>query len=40
MGFGIFFERKESITELRIMYPNGKHFTGNDGVAVPLQFTC
>jgi hypothetical protein len=41
MGFGIFFgkERKYNF-ELRIMhYSNGNIFTGNDGVAVPLQFT-
>ena len=41
MGFGVFFgkERKYNF-ELRIMhYSNGNIFTGNDGVAVPLQFT-
>ncbi|MFT7442595.1 MAG: hypothetical protein ACI9Q3_000969 [Maribacter sp.] len=41
MGFGVFFgkERKYNV-ELRIMhYSNGNIFTGNDGVAVPLQFT-
>ena len=41
MGFGVFFgkERKYNF-ELRIMhYSNGNIFTGNDGIAVPLQFT-
>jgi hypothetical protein len=41
MGFGVFFgkERKYNL-ELRIMhYSNGNIFTGNDGVAIPLQFT-
>jgi hypothetical protein len=41
MGFGVLFgkERKYNF-ELRIMhYSNGNIFTGNDGVAIPLQFT-
>ncbi|MDG1196081.1 MAG: acyloxyacyl hydrolase [Polaribacter sp.] len=41
MGFGVFFgkDRKYNF-ELRIMhYSNGNIFTGNDGVAVPLQIT-
>ncbi|WP_146106907.1 acyloxyacyl hydrolase [Polaribacter porphyrae] len=41
MGFGVFFgkERKYNF-ELRIMhYSNGNIFTGNAGVAVPIQFT-
>ena len=41
MGFGIFFgEKRKYNFELRIMhYSNGNIFTGNDGVAIPLQFT-
>jgi hypothetical protein len=41
MGFGVFFGKERNYNfELRIMhYSNGNIFTGNDGVAVPLQFT-
>lgn len=41
MGFGVFFGKKRKYNfELRIMhYSNGNIFTGNDGVAIPLQFT-